>query len=77
MYAALQEATEFWGSWVAQSVEPRTSGSGHDLTVCELEPYIGLAAVSTQPTSDPLSPSLCSLVGTHTCVLSLKNKYIF
>ena len=30
--------------------------SGHDLTVHEFEPCIGLAAVSTEPASDPLSP---------------------
>ena len=29
--------------------------SGHDLTVREFEPYMGLSAVSTEPTSDPLS----------------------
>ena len=34
-------------------------GSGHDLTAREFEPCIRLAAVSTEPASDPLSPSLC------------------
>ena len=31
---------------------------GHDLMVCEFKPHMGLAAVSTEPTSDPLSPFL-------------------
>ena len=35
-------------------------GSGHDLAVCEFEPHMGLAALSAEPASDPLSPSLCS-----------------
>ena len=46
-----------WGTWVAQSVR-RLTGSGHDLTVHGFKPYIGLAAVIPEPTSDPLSPSL-------------------
>ena len=29
-------------------------GSDHDLTVGELEPPMGLATVSTEPTSDPV-----------------------
>ena len=33
-------------------------GSGHDLTVREFKPCIGLCAVSAEPASDPLSPSL-------------------
>ena len=32
--------------------------SGHDLSVREFEPHMGLSAVSTEPASDPLSPSL-------------------
>ena len=32
-------------------------GSGHDLMVREFEPRIRLDAVSTEPASDPLSPS--------------------
>ena len=32
-------------------------GSGRDLAVCEFEPLIGLTALSTEPTSDLLSPS--------------------
>ena len=36
--------------------------SGHDLIVHELEAYIGLSAVSTEPASDPRSPSLCALL---------------
>ena len=33
-------------------------GSGHDLTVCEFEPHIGLSSLGTETTLDPLSPSL-------------------
>ena len=32
-------------------------GSGHDLMVHELQPYIGVSAVSPEPALDPLSPS--------------------
>ena len=35
-------------------------GSGHDLTVREFEPHVRLTAVSTEPASHPLSPSLSS-----------------
>ena len=35
-------------------------GSGHDLAVHEFEPYIGLCAVSAEPTSDLLSLSVPS-----------------
>ena len=37
------------GAWGAQSVEPRTLASGHDLTVCEFEPRVGLCAASSEP----------------------------
>ena len=33
-------------------------GSGHNLMVPELVPHLRLSAVSTEPTLDPLSPSL-------------------
>ena len=33
-------------------------GSGHGLTVCEVEPHIGLVALSAEPSSDLLFPSL-------------------
>ena len=33
-------------------------GSGCNLTAREFKPHSGLPVVSTQPTSDPLSPSL-------------------
>ena len=56
------------GAWVAQSVECPTS-SGHDLTIREFGPGIGLTAVSAEPALDPLSPSLCP---SHLC--SRKNK---
>ena len=41
--------------------------SGDDLSVCEFEPCIGLAAVSAEPASDPLSSS-------PICILSKINK---
>ena len=36
-----------WGTWVSQSVMHLTlgDGSGHDLTVGEFEPHVGLCAV--------------------------------
>ena len=33
-------------------------GSGQNLTVCKFKHHIGLSAVSAEPISDPLSPSL-------------------
>ena len=49
----------FWGAWVAHSVKCMTSkGSGHDLTVPEFEPHMGLSAISTEPPLDPLFPFL-------------------
>ena len=39
------------GTWVAQSVKHLTLGfsSGHDLTVCEITPRVGLSAGSMEP----------------------------
>ena len=42
-----------WLSWFGSNF-----GSGHDVTTQEFEPRIGLSAVSTEPASGPLSPSL-------------------
>ena len=50
------------GVWVPQSVKHPTLdfSSGHDLLVREFKPHhIRLSAVSIEPASDPLSPSLC------------------
>ena len=49
-----------WGAWLAQSVKRPTLGfgSGHDLTVREFEPRIGLCADSAEPASGSLPPSL-------------------
>ena len=46
---------------MAQSVKGPTLGfsSGHDLTVRGFEPLMGLSAISTEPTLNPLPPSLC------------------
>ena len=59
------------GAWVAQLVKHSTldSGSGHDLTVCGLEPHVGLCADSTEPASDPPFLSLSAPL-----VLSLSQK---
>ena len=48
---------------MAQSVKHLTLdfGSGHDLTVCEFKPHIGLCTDSVEPTWDSLSPSLSAL----------------
>ena len=45
------------GTWMAQLVKFLTLGlgSGHGLTVCEIEPCIGLCADSLQPARDSLS----------------------
>ena len=47
----------FGGSWVAQSVKRPTLGfsSGHDLSVLETEPCIGLHAGSVKPAWDSFS----------------------
>ena len=52
--------TKWLGRLVAQSVKPPILGfsSGHDLTVRESEPHIGLHSDSTEPAWDSLSPSL-------------------
>ena len=52
---------------MAQSVEHLTLdfGSGHDLSVCEFEPHIGLLTGSVEPAWDSLSvlphARMCSL----------------
>ena len=50
------------GAWAAQSIPRATRdfGSGHDLTVCEFEPRVGLCAEGAEPAWDPvaLSPPL-------------------
>ena len=43
--------------WLAQLSVPL--GSAHDIGVHEFEPHVGLAAINSEPASDPLSPSLC------------------
>ena len=59
-------------SGVAQSVERLTFdfGSGHDLTICEMEPHAGLYANSAEPAWDSPSLPLPGLPA-HTCALSL------
>ena len=63
------------GTWVAPSVKCPTLdlGLGHDLTVLEFEPHIGLHADREKPAWDSLSPSL-PLPDSFTLSLSLKNK---
>ena len=62
------------GAWVAQSVKRPTLhfGSGHDLTVGEIKPYIGLCDNSVEPACDslPLCPSPA-----HAHSLSKENKH--
>ena len=45
---------------MAQSVKHPTldPGSGHDLTVREIEPHVDLCTDSSEPSWDSLSPSL-------------------
>ena len=45
------------GPWLVQSVKHPTLDfdSGHDLTVCEFEPGVGLCADSAEPAWDSLS----------------------
>ena len=51
---------------MVQVTEYLTSfSSRHDLMVCESEPHMGLSAVSVEPASDPLSPSLSAFPLTH------------
>ena len=65
------------GTWVAQSVEHPTLdfSSGHDLTVREFNPCVGLCTDSAEPSWDSLSPSLSApplLVHSLSLSLSLK-----
>ena len=48
------------GTWVTQSGKHLTLdfSSGHDLTVCQIEPGVRLCADSMDPAWDSLSPSL-------------------
>ena len=57
---------------MAQSVKRLTPafGSGHDLTVCEVEPCAGLGADSVEPALDSLSLPL-SAPSLHVLSLSL------
>ena len=51
---------DVWGAWVAQPAKHPTLdfSSGHDITVCEFEPHVGLCANSTEPAWGSLSPFL-------------------
>ena len=58
----------------AWSLEPASFGSGHDLTVCEFKPHVGLCVDSSQPGTCfrfRVSLSLCPSL-THTHSLSQK-----
>ena len=61
-----------WLSWL--TILTPGFGSGHDLAVCGFEPHIELFAVSSEPASDLLSPSL-SASPSHNLSVSLKNKH--
>ena len=60
VFLSFSQNKEYWGAWVAQLVEHPTIdfSSGHDLTVCGIEPHVGLCTDSMEPTWDSLSPSL-------------------
>ena len=45
----LIEKSRTWGAWVAQLVKRLGFGSGHELTVREFEPHIGLCGDIPQP----------------------------
>ena len=65
------------GVWVAQSVKCLTLdlGSGHNLTVGEVEPRVGLCTDSEEPAWDSLSLSAPPrLMHTHVLSLSQTNK---
>ena len=53
----------FGGIWVAQLVKRLTFdlSYGHDLTVCEMEPYVGFCAGRMEPAWNFLSPSFSAL----------------
>ena len=59
----LEEMTFGAPGWLSRA---SNFGSDHDLTVREFKPHTGLAADSTEPTLDPLSPSFCP---SPTCAL--------
>ena len=56
----LAQGMFLWDARVGQSVKHATLdfGSGHDLTVCGIEPRVVLCANSEEPAWDSLSPSL-------------------
>ena len=51
---------EIRGTCMVQLVKHPTLdfSSGHDLSVCEIKPHVGLCADLTEPAWDSLSPSL-------------------
>ena len=60
-----------WGTWAIQPVKHLTLdfSSGHDLMVCEFEPYIRLCTSSIEPAWNSLSPLSLSL--SCSCSLSV------
>ena len=62
-----------WGSWLAQSVEHWILAQIIiSQFIVRVPPCVRLSAVSVEPASDPLSPSLSAPPPIH--ALSLKNK---
>ena len=59
--SVILDGNSSWGAWVAQLVErPTLDGSGHDLTVREFKPRVGLCADMRSLLGIlSLSPSLC------------------
>ena len=70
-------AFEIWGAWVAQSVDHPTLdfGSGYDLTICGIEPHVGLCSMTAWRLLEILSlsalPCMCSL--SLSLIINLKN----
>ena len=60
LFTVILKSSNTWGTWVTQSVKHLTLdfNSGHDVTIHEFEPHIGLCTDSAEPAWDSLSPSL-------------------
>ena len=59
--------THLWGApgWLSQLCSAPDFGSGHDLTVCEFKPHIGLCTDSAEPAWDSLSPTTSLKINKH------------
>ena len=76
LHCVLTKLSSAGAPWVAPLVKHLTLGfsSGHDLTVHEMEPHVGLWADSTDAAWD----FLCSSPHSHMCMCSFsQNKHLF